>query len=73
MHDDKIKDDFDKIGETLNAMMRQEQQLLLEDPATLSPSQSCFHGLWFASLLLHSALLFGHPPNLAVMIMVLAS
>ena len=29
------------------------------------PCQSCCHGLWFASLMLHSALLFGHPPNLA--------
>ena len=58
------------IGATLKAMMRQEQQLWLEDPATLSPSQSCCHGLRFASLMLHSALLFGHPPNLAVMFMV---
>ena len=33
--------------------------------AVLSPSQSCSHGLWFASLMLHSALLFCHPPNLA--------
>ena len=31
----------------------------------LSPSQSCCHGLLFASLMLHSALLFCHPPNLA--------
>ena len=31
----------------------------------LSPSQSCCHGLWFASLMLHSALLFCHPPKLA--------
>ena len=61
---------FDKIGATLKAMMRQEQQSWLEDPATLSPSQSCCHGLLFASLMLHSALLFGHPPNLAVMFMV---
>ena len=30
--------------------------------AVLSPSQSCCHGLWFASLMLHSALLFCHPP-----------
>ena len=72
-HDDKIKDDFDKIGETLKAMMRQEQQLWLEDPATLSPSQSCCHGLWFASLMLHSAVRFCHPPNLAVMVYGLAS
>ena len=50
------------IGATLKAMMRQEQQLWLEDPATLSPSQSCCHGLWFASLMLHSALPFCHPP-----------
>ena len=33
--------------------------------AVLSPSQSCCHGLLFASLMLHSALLFGHPPHLA--------
>ena len=36
--------------------------------AVLSPSQSCSHGLWFASLMLHSALPFCHPPNLAVMV-----
>ena len=33
--------------------------------AVLSPSQSCWHGLWFASLMLHSALPFCYPPNLA--------
>ena len=34
----------------------------------LSPSQSCCHGLWFANLMLHSALLFCDPLNLAVMV-----
>ena len=38
--------------------------------AVLSPSQSCCNGLLFASLMLHSALMFGHPPKLAVMFMV---
>ena len=36
--------------------------------AVLSPSQSCCHSLWFASLMLHSALLFCDPLNLAVMV-----
>ena len=55
------------IGATLKAMMRQEQQSWLEDPATLSHSQSCCHCLWFASLMLYSALPFCHPANLVVM------
>ena len=38
---------------------------ILRAIALLSPSQSCCHGLGFASLMLHSALLFCHPPNLA--------
>ena len=33
--------------------------------AVLSPCQYRCHGLWFASLMLHSALLFCHPPNIA--------
>ena len=37
----------------------------------LSPVQSCCHGLSVATLMLHSALMFGHPPNIAVMFMVL--
>ena len=37
----------------------------LKDEFQKDGSQSCCHGLWFASLMLHSALLFCHPPNLA--------
>ena len=36
--------------------------------AVLSPSQSCCHSLWSASLMIHSALLCCHPPNLDVMV-----
>ena len=34
-------------------------------PKPSGVAQSCCHGLWFASLMLHSALLFCHPPNIA--------